>query len=96
MLITVSAISDFWTVRCDGVAGDMMFLSGAQAELAARRLGARLAAAGLDAEIRIFDRRGQEVGRFVGAPPPAPRPGVRVLVPEAACLSLRQPQARAA
>jgi hypothetical protein len=44
--ITVAALHDFWTVRCDGVQNEMLFPTGGKAEDAARRLAGSLAAAG--------------------------------------------------
>jgi hypothetical protein len=69
-LISVSALGEAWTVRASGVANDMVFWSGARAEAAARALGERLAAAGRPAAIRIFDRTGAVVGRFLCTPRP--------------------------
>jgi hypothetical protein len=96
MIITVSAIGDFWTVRCDGVSNDMMFLSGACAELTARRLGTSLASAGARVEVRIFDRRGEEVGRFVSAPAPSWSTVRHVPAIETTFVSIGRPQARVA
>ncbi|MDR3472369.1 MAG: hypothetical protein P4M09_11860 [Devosia sp.] len=67
-LISVLPLGEGWSVRLDEIANDMIFLSGAGAERSARRLGERLADAGEHAEIRIYARDGNLVGRFVCQP----------------------------
>jgi hypothetical protein len=67
-VISVQAAVGGWSVRSSAVDNEMMFLSGAKAEQAARRLGETLAADGQTAEIRIFLRDGSQAARFVCAP----------------------------
>ena len=64
-IISVQPFGDGWSVRSDAFDSEMMFLSGAKAEAAARRLAATLARNGENSEIRIFLRDGQLAGRFV-------------------------------
>lgn len=63
-LISVQPIGEGWSVTLDALAGDMMFLSGAKAEAAARRMANALAGSGEESEIRIFLRDGRLAGRF--------------------------------
>jgi hypothetical protein len=70
-VISVVPAAHGWMVRAEPFDGGMMFLSGAAAESTARELGARLAAHGRPAEIRVFLRDGSLAGRF--ACPVAPR-----------------------
>jgi len=56
--ITVAPADLGWVVRADTLAGDLQFLSGAKAEVAARNLAQRMSEGGLAAEIRIFLRDG--------------------------------------
>jgi hypothetical protein len=70
-LISVEPMDAGWAVKLGSLAEPMVFSSGGRAESAARELGERLSAAGEAAEIRIHDRRGALVGRFVCAPPAA-------------------------
>jgi hypothetical protein len=51
--IEVAPLSDGWRVTVDGLANDMAFSSGREAEAAARRLAARLGSAGEPSELRI-------------------------------------------
>ena len=67
-VISVHAAEGGWSVRSSEVDNEMMFLSGAKAEQAARRLGEKLAADGRAAEIRIFLRDGTQAARFACAP----------------------------
>lgn len=67
-IITVKPFLHVWAVECSGVKNPMVFLTGGEAELAARRLGERLAAAGEWAEIRILLKDGSTGGRFVCPP----------------------------
>jgi hypothetical protein len=67
-IISVQAAEGGWSVRSSTVDNEMMFLSGAKAEKAARHLGEKLAADGHTAEIRIFLRDGTQAARFVCAP----------------------------
>jgi hypothetical protein len=69
-IISVTPVGDGWAVTTDAFDSDMMFLSGAKAEAAARRLARTLAQNGQNAEIRIFLRGGALAGRF--AVPAAP------------------------
>ncbi|HET9161744.1 MAG TPA: hypothetical protein VFN88_14125 [Caulobacteraceae bacterium] len=69
-IISVQAAEGGWSVTSSGADNEMMFLSGAKAEFAARRLGENLAADGQTAEIRIFLRDGAQAGRFICAPRP--------------------------
>jgi hypothetical protein len=64
-IISVQPFGDGWSVRSDVFDSEMMFLSGAKAEAAARRLADTLARGGETAEICIFLRDGQLAGRFV-------------------------------
>ena len=64
-LISVQPIGEGWSMRSDAFDSEMMFLSGAKAEAAARRLAETLARNGQSAEIRIFLRDGRLAGRVV-------------------------------
>ena len=64
-IISVQPFGDGWSVRSDAFDSEMMFLSGAKAEAAARRLADKLTRGGESAEIRIFLRDGQLAGRVV-------------------------------
>ena len=64
-IISVQPFGDGWSVRSDAFDSEMMFLSGAKAEAAARRLADKLTRDGESAEIRIFLRDGQLAGRVV-------------------------------
>ncbi|HEY4029528.1 MAG TPA: hypothetical protein VGM25_04240 [Caulobacteraceae bacterium] len=64
-IISVQPFGDGWSVRSDGFDSEMMFLSGAKAEAAARRLADKLVKSGVSAEIHIFLRDGQLAGRVV-------------------------------
>jgi hypothetical protein len=63
-VISVSPVGDGWAVRTDAFESEMLFLSGAKAEAAARRLAGAWARSGESAEIRIFLRDGALAGRF--------------------------------
>ena len=63
-LISVQPIGEGWSMRSDAFDSEMMFLSGAKAEAAARRLAKTLAKSGQDSEIRIFLRDGALAGQF--------------------------------
>jgi len=67
-IISVQAAEGGWSVSSDATVNEMMFLSGAKAERAARHFGEKLAAQGHTAEIRIFLRDGAQAARFVCAP----------------------------
>lgn len=64
-LICVEPLAEGWALSQAAVANPQVFASGAKAEDAALRLGARLAAAGAAAEIRIYLRDGALGGRFL-------------------------------
>ncbi len=63
-IVSVRPAGDGWTVQSDAFDSEMMFLSGAKAEAAARRLAGTLAKSGEAAAIRIFLRDGALAGRF--------------------------------
>lgn len=63
-VICVKPVGEGWAVEADAFDSAMMFLSGAKAEAAARRLAGTLARHGAPAEIRIFLRDGALAGRF--------------------------------
>jgi hypothetical protein len=63
-IISVKPVGDGWAVASDAFDSEMMFLSGAKAEAAARRLAGTLAKSGESSEIRIFLRDGALAGRF--------------------------------
>lgn len=67
-LISVEPAGEAWTVKADHLANEMMFDTGRQAELSARRLAERLASAGKAAELRIHLRDGSLAGRFIWPP----------------------------
>lgn len=64
-IISVQPIGDGWSVQSDAFDSAMIFLSGAKAEAAARRLAETLARSGESSEIRIFLRDGRLAGRVV-------------------------------
>jgi hypothetical protein len=64
-IISVQPFGHGWSVRSDAFDSEMMFLSGAKAEAAARRLADKLTRGGESAEIRIYLRDGQLAGRVV-------------------------------
>jgi hypothetical protein len=63
-IIAVKPVGDGWSVQSDAFDSEMMFLSGAKAEAAARRLAKTLAKTGQNSEIRIFLRDGALAGQF--------------------------------
>jgi hypothetical protein len=63
-VISVKPVGDGWSVESDAFDSEMMFLSGAKAEAAARRLARTLSKSGQASEIRIFLRDGALAGRF--------------------------------
>ncbi len=69
-LICVKPVGEGWSVESDAFDSEMMFLSGAKAEAAARRLAKTLAKSGEDSEIRIFLRDGVLAGQFAVAAQP--------------------------
>lgn len=76
MTVSVIAADNGWAVRSPALENQMMFLGGARAERAARRLAQALACRGECVELEIFARSGQLVGRFI-CPPPQP-PGAAI------------------
>ena len=64
-IISVQPFGHGWSVRSDAFDSEMMFLSGAKAEAAARRLAHKLTRGGESAEIRIYLRDGHLAGRVV-------------------------------
>jgi hypothetical protein len=67
-MISVTPVGEGWTVRSEPFDNEMMFLSGAKAELAARRMGGTIAKGGHTAEVRIFLRDGSLAARFLCPP----------------------------
>jgi hypothetical protein len=70
-VIVVEPFAHGWAVTQPSIDNSQVFASGAMAEDAAVRLGARLAEAGHAAEVRVYLRDGALAGRFVC---PAPQP----------------------
>lgn len=66
--ISIRAAQHGWSVEGDTLENGMMFLSGAEAETAARKLARRYADAGQLAEIEVFLRDGSLAGRYLSAP----------------------------
>jgi hypothetical protein len=66
--ISITAAQDGWCVQGDTLENGMMFLSGAEAETAARQLARRYSAAGHPTEIEVFLRDGALAGRYVSVP----------------------------
>ena len=64
-VINVEPLGQGWAVRQGSADKPQVFTSGAKAEDAALSLGARLAATGLAAEIRVYLRGGALGGRYV-------------------------------
>ncbi len=69
-IISVQPAGGGWSVTSDAFDSEMMFLSGAKAEAAARRLAETLARSGEDSEIRIYLRDGKMAARVVKHAPP--------------------------
>jgi hypothetical protein len=67
-MISITAIQDGWSVQGDTLENGMMFLSGAEAEIAARLLAQRYSDAGQSTEIEVFLRDGSLAGRYVAVP----------------------------
>ena len=63
-IICVKPVGDGWSVQSEAFDSEMMFLSGAKAEAAARRLAGTLAKSGESSEIHIFLRDGVMAGSF--------------------------------
>ncbi len=66
--ISIRAAQDGWSVEGDTIENGMMFLSGADAESAARSLARRYSDAGQPTEIEVFLRDGSLAGRYVAVP----------------------------
>jgi hypothetical protein len=66
--ISIKAAQDGWSVHGDTLENGMMFLSGAEAETAARSLAQRYSDAGRPTEIEVFLRDGSLAGRYVSVP----------------------------
>ena len=67
-MICVEPAENGWAVRAEGFANDMLFISGAKAETAARKLARQISGAGEHTEIRIYLRDGSLAARFACAP----------------------------
>jgi hypothetical protein len=61
-LIAVRPVPGGWAVDCPFAGQHLLFLSGAAAERKAKSLALCAAGAGLDAEVRVYDRRETLVG----------------------------------
>ena len=68
LTISIRAAQDGWSVQGDTLENGMMFLSGAEAEIAARSLAQRYSDAGQPTEIEVFLRDGSLAGRYVSVP----------------------------
>lgn len=68
LMIRITAAQDGWRVEGDTLENGMMFLSGAEAEHAARALAQRYSDAGRPTEIEVFLRDGALAGRYVSVP----------------------------
>jgi hypothetical protein len=66
--ISIRAAQDGWSVQGDTFENGMMFLSGAEAELAALSLAQRYSDVGQPTEIAVFLRDGSLAGRYVSVP----------------------------
>jgi hypothetical protein len=64
-VIVVEPFAHGWAVRQPAIDNSQLFASGAKAEDAALRLGARLADAGQPTEIQVYLRDGALAGRFL-------------------------------
>ena len=60
--VLVVPFSNGWAVECDGVCERLTFLSGARAELQARKFAIALSRAGSDALVQVHDRMHEIVG----------------------------------
>ena len=68
LVISITAAQAGWRVQGDTLENGMMFLSGAEAEHAAKQLAQRYADAGQPTEIEVFLRDGTLAGRYVSVP----------------------------
>jgi hypothetical protein len=75
--ISVTPVSAGWTVYSEPFANEMMFLSGAKAESAARIMARSIAEGGDTADVRIFLRDGSLAARIVCLPQGARSPQVQ-------------------
>ena len=66
-VIVVEPFASGWAVKQPSVDNSQVFVSGAKAEDAAKRLGACLADAGEATEIQVYLRGGALAGRFICA-----------------------------
>jgi len=66
--VRVAPADAWWAVQCDVIGNDMIFKSGARAELAAKRLALALAEAGELTKLEVHGRDGAVVGKFVCPP----------------------------
>jgi hypothetical protein len=66
--ISIKAAQDGWSVQGDTIEQGMMFLSGAEAEMAARSLAQRYSDVGQATEIEVFLRDGSLAGRYAAVP----------------------------
>ena len=66
-VISVEPMAEGWAVSQPTIENPQVFVSGAKAEDAARRLGEALRSAGSSSEIRVYTRDGALAGRFVCA-----------------------------
>jgi len=62
-VISVKPAGDGWSVQSDAFRSEMLFLSGAKAEAAARRLAKTLSSSGQASEIHIYLRDGVMAGQ---------------------------------
>ena len=63
-VIAVKPIGNGWSVQAEAFMSEMVFLSGAKAEAAARRLARTLSDNGQASQIRIFLRNGELAAEF--------------------------------
>jgi hypothetical protein len=68
LTISIRAAQDGWSVQGDTLENGMMFLSGAEAEIAARSLAQRYSDVGRSTEIEVFLRDGSLAGRYLSVP----------------------------
>jgi hypothetical protein len=66
--ISIRAAQAGWSVQGDTLENGMMFLSGAEAESAARALAQRYSDVGQPTEIEVYLRDGSLAGRYVSVP----------------------------
>ena len=61
-LIAVRPVQGGWSVEWPGLGQELVFLSGAVAEQKARAMAQCVAGIGMDAEVRVHDRRETLIG----------------------------------